>query len=184
MLVSGDSGSGKSTLARSALAAFPAELEYMNTFTTRQPRKNEDTVEYTFVDLLAYQKIASQSKRWDESEIYGNFYGTDPDIYIEKLEQGKNLILCIPQSSEEIENLSQIYGKERIRVIRVLGNKALNLSRLHSTRPPSEHSRSLIDAHSVSIDGIVGVEFNPRFEIDTDKRNFNILIGGIIHEQR
>ena len=180
LIVCGLSGSGKSTLARHALQMFPQELKYMNTLTTRPRRQEEDDVEYTFVDVDTYHQMKAAANRWDESLIYGNYYGLNPDNYIAQLEQGTNLIVCSTPSDKVVRDMSDIYG-DSLKSIYVKTAPATSAERLSQRNIIRDMSRIAIDATMVDDGFMADFSFDPSGKLEIDKVNFVALIERIIH---
>lgn len=183
LIVCGLSGSGKSTLARHALQMFPQELKYMNTLTTRPRRQGEDDVEYTFVDVDTYHQMKAAANRWDESLIYGNYYGLNPDNYITQLEQGTNLIVCSTPSDKVVGDMSDIYG-DSLKSIYVKTAPATSAERLSQRNIMHDMSRVALDAIMADDGFIADFSFDPSGKLEIDKVNFVALIERIIHGKK
>ena len=183
LIVCGLSGSGKSTLARHALQVFPQELKYMNTLTTRPRRQGEDCVEYTFVDMETYNKRKAVANRWDESLVYGNYYGLNPDDYIAQLEQGANLIVCSVPSGEVIGEMTDIYGNY-LKSIHIKTAPNISAERLRKRKIMCDMSRVAIDAIITGEGFVADFSFDPSGKLEIDKANFAALIERIIHGKK
>jgi guanylate kinase len=185
LITCGLSGSGKSTLVRRALNAYPDKLDYMNTLTTRPRRENEDDVEYTFVTHEEYNQAKYQSSSWDESVIYGNYYGLSPDKYIDIMNNGKSLMLCSIPSNDIIENMARIYGRERIETIHLMTPLALAAERLIDRDISMEIGRLAIDKELTPPDGSINFQsdfvFEPSGALQKDMVRFANLVGGILN---
>jgi guanylate kinase len=183
LVVCGLSGSGKSTLARHALRMFPQELKYMNTLTTRPRRQDEDDIEYTFVDVGTYRQMKAAANRWDESLIYGNYYGLNPDDYIAQLEQGTNLIVCSTPSDKVVGDMSDIYG-DSLKSILVKTTPATSAERLRQRNIMHDMSRVALDAVMLDDGFIADFSFDPSGRLEIDTANFVVLIERIIHDKK
>lgn len=180
LVVCGSSGSGKSTLARHVLQIFPDELRYMNTLTTRLPRLGEDSVEYTFVDPATYNQRKLKSERWDESIVYGNYYGLDPDSYIEQLEQGVSFMVCSVPSGDVIKSMVDIYGSF-LKTVYIKTLLSVSAERLRQRNITHDMSRIAIDAAMARESFTADFSFETTGDLTIDKENFTQLVGGIIH---
>ena len=183
LVVCGLSGSGKSTLARHALRMFPQELKYMNTLTTRPRRQDEDDIEYTFVDVGTYRQMKAAANRWDESLIYGNYYGLNPDDYIAQLEQGTNLIVCSTPSDKVVGDMSDIYG-DSLKSILVKTTPATSAERLRQRNIMHDMSRVALDAVMLDDGFTADFSFDPSGRLEIDTANFVVLIERIIHGKK
>lgn len=183
LVVCGLSGSGKSTLARHALRMFPQELKYMNTLTTRPRRQDEDDIEYTFVDVGTYRQMKAAANRWDESLIYGNYYGLNPDDYIAQLEQGTNLIVCSTPSDKVVGDTSDIYG-DSLKSILVKTTPATSAERLRQRNIMHDMSRVALDAVMLDDGFTADFSFDPSGRLEIDTANFVVLIERIIHDKK
>lgn len=183
LVVCGLSGSGKSTLARHALRMFPQELKYMNTLTTRPRRQDEDDIEYTFVGIGAYSQMKAAANRWDESLIYGNYYGLNPDDYIAQLEQGTNLIVCSTPSGKVVGDMADIYG-DSLKSIHVKTTPTTSAERLRQRNIMRDMSRVALDAVMLDDGFIADFSFDPSGRLEIDTANFAVLIERIIHDKK
>mgnify|MGYP006877226368 CR=1 FL=1 len=183
LVVCGLSGSGKSTLARHALRMFPQELKYMNTLTTRPRRQDEDDIEYTFVGIGTYSQMKAAANRWDESLIYGNYYGLNPDDYIAQLEQGTNLIVCSTPSGKVVGDMADIYG-DSLKSIHVKTTPTTSAERLRQRNIMRDMSRVALDAVMLDDGFIADFSFDPSGRLEIDTANFAVLIERIIHDKK
>ncbi len=93
-VVSGPSGAGKGTICKRLLDAIDIELSI--SMTTRKPRPGEiEGVNYYFVSQEEFDKIQSENGLLEHAHVYGNFYGTPKKMVMDKLEQGRDVILEI-----------------------------------------------------------------------------------------
>jgi guanylate kinase len=95
IIVSGPSGAGKSVLVASALRSVP-NLKFSISYTTRSPRgKEQNGVEYFFVDRKEFQSLIQNGDLLEWAEVHGNFYGTSRSFVDDLLKQGDDVILDI-----------------------------------------------------------------------------------------
>ncbi len=95
IVVSGPSGVGKSTLLKRALQAIP-ELVFSVSLTTRPARPGErDGVDYTFVELDEFERLAGEGRLLERAVVHGKHYGTPRDAVHELQDQGRTVILDI-----------------------------------------------------------------------------------------
>jgi guanylate kinase len=95
ILISAPSGGGKTTLCHELLTARP-DVARVITCTTRAPRAGEkDGVDYYFLDAGSFLKRVQAGNFLEHATVYGNSYGTLKSEVLEKLRQGKNVLLNI-----------------------------------------------------------------------------------------
>lgn len=93
-VVSGPSGAGKGTICSQLLKT--GELELSISMTTRAPRGKEiPGVSYYYVTHEEFQKTIDEGGLLEWAEIYGNRYGTPKAPVLEKMAQGRDVILEI-----------------------------------------------------------------------------------------
>ena len=93
-VISGPSGTGKGTICRELLKDESLSLSI--SMTTRAPRGTEaDGVSYYFVTHEEFQHTIDNDGLLECAEIYGNRYGTPKAPVLEKLAQGRDVILEI-----------------------------------------------------------------------------------------
>jgi guanylate kinase len=93
-VVSGPSGAGKGTICSELLKG--GDLELSVSMTTRAPRGKEvEGISYYFVTHEQFQKTIDEGGLLEWAEIYGNRYGTPKAPVLEKLDQGRDVILEI-----------------------------------------------------------------------------------------
>lgn len=91
---SGPSGAGKGTICERLINDEVADLSI--SMTTRNPRGQEiDGVSYYFVSREEFQKTIDEGGFLEWAEIYNNRYGTPKKPVLDKLEQGRDVILEI-----------------------------------------------------------------------------------------
>ncbi|MCY6356739.1 guanylate kinase [Clostridium sp. ZS2-4] len=94
VVISGPSGAGKGTICK--------ELIKKNCFwlsvsaTTRNPREGEiEGKNYYFLTKDQFRNKIDEKDFLEYAEVYGNYYGTPKSKVIEKLDEGKDVILEI-----------------------------------------------------------------------------------------
>ena len=93
-VISGPSGAGKGTICKELISAGVADLSV--SMTTRKPRGIEqEGVHYYFVSHEEFQKAIDEGNMLEWAEIYANRYGTPKKPVLEKLAQGRDVILEI-----------------------------------------------------------------------------------------
>ena len=93
-VISGPSGAGKGTICKELISAGVADLSV--SMTTRKPRGIEqEGVHYYFVSHEDFQKAIDEGNMLEWAEIYENRYGTPKKPVLEKLAQGRDVILEI-----------------------------------------------------------------------------------------
>jgi guanylate kinase len=95
ILISAPSGGGKTTLCEQLLAARP-EMARAITCTTRDPRPHEkDGIDYYFLDAGSFLRRVQAGNFLEHATVYGNSYGTLKAEVLDKLRQGRNVLLNI-----------------------------------------------------------------------------------------
>jgi guanylate kinase len=80
IVLSAPSGTGKTTLARRLLAELPDAI-FSVSVTTRKPRgREQDGVDYHFVDVAAFQERIERGEFVEWAEVYGHFYGSSQAV--------------------------------------------------------------------------------------------------------
>lgn len=93
-VVSGPSGAGKGTICKRLLDEIDIDLSVSTT--TRKPRPGEvDGVNYYFISQEEFNKIKEEDGLLEYAYVYGNYYGTPRKMVMDKLEQGRDVILEI-----------------------------------------------------------------------------------------
>ncbi|MEA4987827.1 MAG: guanylate kinase [Anaerovorax sp.] len=93
-VVSGPSGAGKGTICKRLLDEIDIDLSV--SMTTRKPRPGEvDGVNYYFVSHEEFNKIKEKDGLLEYAYVYGNYYATPKKMVMDKLEQGRDVILEI-----------------------------------------------------------------------------------------
>ena len=95
VLISAPSGGGKTTICQQLLAARP-QMARAITCTTRLPRAGErDGVDYYFLDAGSFLKRLQAGNFLEHATVYGNSYGTLKAEVLDKLRQGKDVLLNV-----------------------------------------------------------------------------------------
>ena len=80
LVLSAPSGAGKTTLAHRLLKELPNTL-FSVSVTTRRPRgKEQDGVDYHFVDVATFQQKIEQGQFVEWAEVHGHFYGSPQSV--------------------------------------------------------------------------------------------------------
>ena len=94
LIISGPSGSGKGTIVERLCGN--EDLSLSISATTRQPRDYEKNgVHYFFHTKEEFLKMRDNMELLECAEFCGNFYGTPRKYVVEKLMEGRNVILEI-----------------------------------------------------------------------------------------
>lgn len=94
LVISGPSGAGKGTICKELLRRGDYWLSV--SATTRAPRKGEkEAVNYYFLDKTEFIKKIDAGDFLEYAEVYGNYYGTPKSKVLEKLDEGKDVVLEI-----------------------------------------------------------------------------------------
>jgi guanylate kinase len=95
VLISAPSGGGKTTLCQQLLLARP-QMTRAVTCTTRAPRTGEqDGVDYYFLDAASFLKRVHGGNFLEHATVYGHSYGTLKSEVLNKLRQGKDVLLNV-----------------------------------------------------------------------------------------
>jgi guanylate kinase len=95
VLISAPSGGGKTTLCQQLLAARP-QMTRAVTCTTRLPREGEeDGVDYYFLDAASFLKRVQAGNFLEHATVFGNSYGVLKSEVLNKLRQGKDVLLNV-----------------------------------------------------------------------------------------
>lgn len=95
VVISAPSGGGKTTLCQQLLVARPTMVRAI-TCTTREPRVGEkDGVDYYFLDASTFLKRVQAGHFLEHATVYGNSYGTLRSEVLDKLRQGKDVVLNV-----------------------------------------------------------------------------------------
>ena len=96
IVFSGVSGVGKGTILSQLMPMEDLNLAYSVSMTTRKPRGIEqEGVHYYFVSHEEFQQAIDEGNMLEWAEIYANRYGTPKKPVLEKLAQGRDVILEI-----------------------------------------------------------------------------------------
>ena len=96
IVISGPSGAGKGTICRELLRTYRDDLELSISATTRQPREGEiEGTNYFFKDKAEFISMAENGEFIEYAKVHDNYYGTPRKYVMDKLEEGKNVILEI-----------------------------------------------------------------------------------------
>lgn len=94
IVLSGPSGAGKGTILAELLRRRHADLSV--SCTTRAPREGEvDGKSYFFISPEEFEKRRRDGDFLESAEVFGSHYGTPRREVVEKLEQGRDVILEI-----------------------------------------------------------------------------------------
>ncbi|MDD6828156.1 MAG: guanylate kinase [Oscillospiraceae bacterium] len=105
IVVSAPSGCGKGTILGEVLK--DEKFYYSVSATTRSPRPGEtDGVNYHFLGKEQFEELISKDGMLEYASYCGNYYGTPRDKVLEKINEGKNVILEI-----EVQGAMQIKKK-------------------------------------------------------------------------
>jgi len=104
MVVSGPSGAGKTTVLEK-LRKIENAIEFSVSSTTRKPRPGEvDGKDYNFLSRTEFEAAVARAEFVEHAEVYGNLYGTPMAEIIDRVRNGRDVLLDI-----------DVQGAERIR---------------------------------------------------------------------
>lgn len=107
LVVSGPSGAGKTTLVRN-IAALDGRIWRSVSITTRPPRPTErDGVDYLFLSREEFAAARRRGGLLEFAEVHGALYGTPTGPVMERLKQGRDVILQIDvQGAAKVKRLA------------------------------------------------------------------------------
>ena len=95
VVVSGPSGTGKGTICK-RLVEDNKDIELSVSATTRNPREGEvEGVNYYFLKVDEFKRRIECNDFLEYASVYENFYGTPKSNVVQKLNEGKSVILEI-----------------------------------------------------------------------------------------
>src|ERR1044071_7691035 len=95
VVLSAPSGTGKTTLCDQVLAKRP-NMARAITCTTREPRTDEcDGEDYYFLEAGDFLKRVQAGNFLEHATVYGNSYGTLKSEVLNKLRQGRDVLLNV-----------------------------------------------------------------------------------------
>ena len=93
-VISGPSGAGKGTICQRLLTDTDIHLSI--SMTTRQPRQGEvHGVSYYFAEEAEFLAKVEAGGFLEHANVFGRYYGTPRDTVLEKLNEGKDVLLEI-----------------------------------------------------------------------------------------
>ena len=96
IVISGPSGVGKGTIRKALFNRPGHNLDFSVSMTTRSPRVGEvDGKDYYFVSKEKFEEELAKGNLLEHAKFVNNYYGTPKDKVIEKLEEGKEVVLEI-----------------------------------------------------------------------------------------
>lgn len=105
VILSGPSGAGKGTVVKEIMKSDAYCLS--TSATTRAPREGEvDGVHYFFKSHEEFEKLIEDKKMLEYASFCGEYYGTPLEYVLNKLDEGKNVILEI-----EVQGALQVKEK-------------------------------------------------------------------------
>lgn len=106
IIISAPSGAGKTTLCQALLEQDPNTVRAI-TCTTRPPRPGEkDGVDYYFLEAADFLKRVQAGNFLEHATVHGNSYGTLKSEVLNKLRQGKDVLLNV-----DVQGAATIRGK-------------------------------------------------------------------------
>ncbi len=95
IIVSGPSGAGKGTICKELIQRDDSIIVSVSA-TTRQPRAGEvDGISYHFLTKDRFETLIDQGGFLEHACVYDNYYGTPKDFVVERISEGKNVLLEI-----------------------------------------------------------------------------------------
>ena len=101
IIVSGPAGSGKNTASERLMASEKGLVRAVTT-TTRTPREGEKNGEdYYFAVKEDFENGIKEDRFLEWAQVHGNYYGTERNEILKKLDSGKDVILIIDVQGAE-----------------------------------------------------------------------------------
>jgi len=95
IVLSAPSGGGKSTLKNAILRKFE-NIEYSVSYTTRNPRGNEQNeVDYFFVSNELFGRMIQNNEFLEYAQVHGNWYGTSRAYIESRFKKGNHVIMDV-----------------------------------------------------------------------------------------
>lgn len=95
LVVSGPSGAGKGTICKELLKEN-SNINLSISATTREPRVGEEHgVNYFFSNKEEFEMMIKNDEFLEHASVYGNYYGTPKKYVLDKLDEGKDILLEI-----------------------------------------------------------------------------------------
>ncbi len=133
IVLSGPSGTGKGTVCDSLLKRHE-DIYLSVSCTTRAPRKGEvEGKSYFFISEQQFKDMLVRDEFLEHACVYGNYYGTPTQLFSQKLDEGRDVLLeidvqgalkakqvfpegvyifLLPPSMEELEKRIRSRGKD------------------------------------------------------------------------
>lgn len=110
IVISGPSGSGKGTIIKEVLKKMP-DLIYSISYTTRPKREGEiEGKDYFFIDDNKFEELIEKDFFLEWAKVYDYYYGTSKDFVLDRLNEGKDIILEI--EIQGAKKIKEIYNKK------------------------------------------------------------------------
>lgn len=107
IIISGPSGVGKGTIRKALFKRKGHNLDFSVSMTTRQAREGEvEGVDYYFVTNEVFEQNLKNNNLLEYAKFVNNYYGTPKNKVLEKLEEGKEVVLEI-----EVQGALQVKAK-------------------------------------------------------------------------
>lgn len=107
IVISGPSGVGKGTVRKALFNRPGHNLDFSVSMTTRKPRGGEvEGKDYYFVTEEKFKEEIENGNMLEHARFVNNYYGTPKDKVLEKLEEGKEVVLEI-----EVQGALQVKAK-------------------------------------------------------------------------
>ena len=127
IVLSAPSGGGKTTLCEHLLARHP-EMTRAITCTTRAPRPGErDGADYYFLDSAAFAQRLAEGGFLEHAGVYGHCYGTPKSEVLERLRQGRDVLLTVDVQGARTIGSASAQDPELRRSVVELGDDEVGL---------------------------------------------------------
>lgn len=135
VLIMAPSGSGKGVLIRRVREAFPSDVHYAISCTTRQPREGEKDGEvYYFLSDEEFEARIERGEFLEWAEFGGNRYGTLKEEILSPMREGKVVVREV--ELQGVEAISSLLPPSDRTVVYIEGGDWNTLKRRITARAP------------------------------------------------
>lgn len=181
IIISGRSGAGKTTFIKEAVLSDVLNIEYMTSYVTRPPRNND--YGYVYLTKNEYNARRNSSTMWDHFEIYDEYYGTDIGELVEKVKNGKNILISCYPTIAELQKIAKSYPVPT-KSIFIDISEELSLKKIREERQGHEIERVEFENKIITRETLNAFDyiFTPEENLEVDVTKFIDLLKNIINK--